>query len=621
MMVLRVGRIGDPEEQIARWRVAMPPAAPDATFHGEDWVAMVAGPHADIQLADGFPLLFQGELHYRQELASSLGAGTSGNEKSSLLAARAFGLWGLDAPAHLEGSWAVARWREGRLEFSPDHVSTVTLFHAALPDGHVVSTSLPHILACDGFAPDLDGQNLALMIAGYPAPGRTAWAGIATVPPGHSCHWSRSSSAVAKEWWKPEEAIDHGSGPKEREADFRRIWSEAVEECVGDGRDLGIFLSAGLDSTLVAGWVAPRLAAGGLPLLALTESPAPGLPLPDAPGRVYDEWPLASEFAASHPNIRHRRVLSGDAFLPDTLAWLHERFATPLRNSANFGWIRSGFEVASGEGATRVLWGARGNATVSYRVDLDEALAECLRVGRWRHWWRCLPRRQFARRLLAGIATLARPDRGRIRLRARLASSVIPETLAYAPVRDGLRAGMARELDAYLGQGAFSRKSMVQLAARGFSAHLGELHGIANIDPTADRRVIEASIRRPLADHLDGPWNRAIARRLAAGLVPDAIRFATDRGTQGGELAGTFVRDAERYRETWALCRDVPGFDSIVDIEAATRILEDLVAGRPAGRRVQAFIRALDTGIFLAGARTRWNATEIRFPPSPEARR
>jgi len=621
VIALRVGTWFDPDEQIGRWRRALPEGPVAKALRGDGWVAVVSGPDAAIHPGPGGPIVLQGRLHYREDLVRALGTGIAPDASAVELAAAAFARWGDRAPAHLEGSWAFARWNAdaGRLQYGPDHVSTVTLFHADVPGGHVVSTSLPHILACTGLVPRIDGQNLALLSCGYPSPGRTAWWGVRTAEPGRLATWDRDGTTASESWWDPVETpVREPATRAARDEAFAATWAAAVSECVGTSGKAGLFLSSGLDSTLVGGWAAPLLATRGRDLLAITETPDPALPLPEHPQRLLDEWESAHELASLHPNLRHERVLSGTDSLPELLGWIHDRFATPVRNSANYGWIRSGYRLASREGIEVMLWGARGNATVSFQPDVIDVQSESLLRGDFRPWLAYRPPRldrSWLGEVLAQVLEGIDPRRREERTRRRVEGRTVPDALR-GPFAPGLRDFLRAELLASLGRSALSRKAFVQHGARGFAADLGQVFGVGNADPTADRRVIEACLRRPLADHVRGRWSRIVARELGEGRVPDSIRWSTRRGMQAAELPSQFARDADSLREAWSVCLAEPGFGRLFDPVAATEILERLLAGGGRSGDARTMIRCLDIGLFLGHARLRYGCGELHLPSS-----
>lgn len=622
MMVLRVGKGGwDPTDQVALWTSALEPGTQVRSAHGEDWAALVAGPFASIvHTADG-PVLFQGRIHHRPDLCSKLGIPETDPRPDAELAASCLAIWGTDTPHHMEGTWALARWigSEGVLDFSPDHVATIGLFHGLAEGGHIVGTHLPLLLARSEFRPRLDAGNLAMMITGYPAADRTAWLGISSCPPGRIASCKGSGPASYRTWWNPRELPEFQ--PKDRDARLERLrqaWKEAVRESLDPTGSTGLFLSAGLDSSLIGGWAAPMLAEEDRGLLAMTESPHPDFELPDLGSRLLDEWDLSSELAGLHPNIDHARIRSGEGFLPDLMTWLHQRFDTPVRNGGNHSWIRAGYGMAADRGVRTILWGSRGNATVSYHADPVLARGEALVRFRWQLWWRLNPGipgpKQLAAQVLAGLfpGFWLRRMAGKTTRRILSYLDDLPLRPRWLPE---IRSTLAREA----GSGVASRKAFVQMAARGFAAPIHDLHGIHLEEPTADRRVAEICLRLPFSDHLRDGWNRFPARALGEGIVPDSILRCRLRGVQAAEIGIQFVRDAQRYRGIWETCVAEPGFGEIVDVEVAGRWLEDLLdpAVESDAAHVHAMARAIDVGLFVRHARLKYGAT-ISSPTSEE---
>lgn len=622
MMVLRVGAgAWTPEEQIRLWKERLAPDRSCRTAYGEGWAALVCGPWASIIETEDGPIVFQGRIHYQADLREKLGPSCEGLSSDADLAAAAIRRWGSEAPGHLEGFWAFARWREadGILEFSPDHVETIILIHAPTPDGYVVGTHIPLILSCEGFRPRLDRQNLAMMITGYPERSRTAWENLRTADPGHSTVWMSNRGISSLAWWNPEgTSRDVPAHRSQRMESFRGIWESAIQESIPSRGNPALFLSAGLDSSLVAGWIAPVLDTQGRRVLALTESPDPYFELSEDRYRLFDEWPLARAFSSAHSNIDHHRVYSGGTFLPDVLGWIHDQFDTPVRNSGNFGWVKDGFQLAADRGSDTMLWGARGNATVSFSTDRSIAAGEALVRGDW-GTWRSLNShwpspKKLAIQIIAGIFPTFWMKR-----MARKTTERILAGLERSILRSDWLPSIRAIQNAQVGNAIASRKAFVQMSARGFAAPIGDLHGIHDADPTADRRVCEASLRLPFSDHFFDGWNRSVARELGHGKLPESILHGRLRGVQSAEIGLQFVRHAARYGEVWARCLAEPVFHEIVDTKLANTWFDQITTEgtEQDPEQVHQILRAIDVGLFLIHSRLRYGSLLGQEDSSP----
>lgn len=620
MIVLRVGaQARDAESQIEAWRRSIPSGFPIRAEHGEDWVGIASGPHAHLSRGDVGPVVFEGTLHYRNDLRQALG-GVASSASDGGLATAAVTNWSGEAPRRLEGSWGLAWWDETRrvLRFTPDHVGNVPLFHARIEGGYVVASSLPLLLATAGVSLALDATAIALMALGTTHPSRTAWFGVETAPAGRLTTWSPRSDLQVTSWWNPP---DHPPSTRTTLADrmevARETWSNAVDECIGEGTKLGIFLSSGLDSTIVAGWSAPKLQSRGESLVAFTESPHPKLSINPRPGRNVDEWDLANEFTRGHSNIRHERIWSGDPFLPETLRWIHERFDTPLRNSPNFGWIRAGYERAHELGLQKMLWGGRGNATLSFRTDPTIARGELLFARRFRDWVanrrRPFGLRDLASQLRAGLF----PSRYFSEI-GRLQALRAIDAARTKPLSGDLIADVVAQLGEFVGGKIQSRRAFFQGGASGFSAEIGGHLGISNADPCADRRFAEVCLSLPFSDHLEAGKNRALARRLGQGILPKAVLDAPARGMQGAELSAMLNHDRDRYARLWRRVREVRNLGGILDVPRLDSILDSCISTNADDPQCLLLIRCIDIALFLEHVETKFGEVPLAYSSGTE---
>ena len=94
----------------------------------------------------------------------------------------------------------------------------------------------------------------AFFVFGYvPGPG-TIVPGVRQLPPGHLLSWEQEGgNAVERCWWSPpERAVQRRESLPSVAAEAKRLFAESVRTRMVADVPVGVFLSGGVDSTLVA---------------------------------------------------------------------------------------------------------------------------------------------------------------------------------------------------------------------------------------------------------------------------------------------------------------------------------------------------------------------------------
>ncbi len=278
-------------------------------------------PEADQPMAsdDGqLWLCYNGELYGWQEAAAFLAAERPFRTRSDTeFILRGYEAWGLDGLLpRLRGMFAFALLdlRRGKLFLVRDRVGKKPLLWWA--DGQ----RLAFASTVRGLLPALPARARRLSAAGVdaflahryiPAPGAIV-EGVQRLPNGHLLEWDLADrNPRLRCWWS-------GQAEAKPEASWQEMLDEAIRlRCVAD-RPIGLFLSGGIDSTVIA----CRLAALGQRLEAFTATfPGTGFDEGPAAARLSDRLGLAHHAVAVPQSIR-------DDF-PAIVAALDEPFADP----------------------------------------------------------------------------------------------------------------------------------------------------------------------------------------------------------------------------------------------------------------------------------------------------
>jgi asparagine synthase (glutamine-hydrolysing) len=485
-------------------------------------------------------------LDNRDELGAALGLGRRGELGDADIVLAALERWGEAGVERLHGDFALAAFDRARrrliLARSPSGLRPL-LYHAA--PGCFAFATMPkglHALPEVPRAPDLEAiaRGMTLLTSNG---AETFFQRVRRVEPGAVVSVT-PDGVRSRTWWTPSPALLRLKRDADYVEAFRAELDAAVGRCLrGVGRSVAAHLSSGLDSSAVATTAARLLGPAGGRVTAFTAVPRERYDLPQPPGAIGDEGPLAALTAAMHPNVDHVLVRTGGRSALTDLDRHVFLFDQPMPNPCNMAWVNAINDAARARGCQVLLTGELGNLSLSH--DGLELLPQLLREGRWAALagqWRALKRGGFLRYRASAARTFgpylppwlwswaSRNLRGQ-RVDALGYAAIRPDTLA------ALAAG-ARALSPGLDQrppreGVKTRLWALARVDRGFMTK-GVLAGwgLDRRDPTSDRRLIEFALSIPAEQVLRGGAPRALARAALADRVPRAVLWRRDRGRQ-----------------------------------------------------------------------------------------
>jgi asparagine synthase (glutamine-hydrolysing) len=274
--------------------------------------------------------------------------------------------YGIDLVHALEGMFVFAIWdaARGRLVVARDRFGEKPLFYSAMGGNLVFASELTALLAVAPSGREIDPAVVdAFFVYGY-VPGSAAIVrGIRQLEPGHMLLWDVDSRRpdVRRYWKPPLSASDDGTPLRDLVGETRELLERSVRARLISDVPVGVFLSGGVDSALVA-----VLAARSIP------GPLKTYTVGYEVGSV-DERASARKVAALIAADHHELVLTTDDVrdaVPAMLAEVDQPIAdqafAPLGALAHFA--RRDVKVAvGGEGADelfagypRYRWLARG---------------------------------------------------------------------------------------------------------------------------------------------------------------------------------------------------------------------------------------------------------------------
>jgi asparagine synthase (glutamine-hydrolysing) len=166
--------------------------------------------------------------------------------------------YGDDLVHVIEGMFALAIWdaRKERLLLARDRFGEKPLFYARQGNGLVFASELSALVEGLASTPDVDPAALdAFFVLGYvPQRSGSILQGIEQLPAGHLLTWDRRSGSLERRrYWSPPAPVTRlKESPRELAAEAGRLLERSIRGRLLSDVPLGVFLSGGVDSTLIA---------------------------------------------------------------------------------------------------------------------------------------------------------------------------------------------------------------------------------------------------------------------------------------------------------------------------------------------------------------------------------
>ncbi|HET7341043.1 MAG TPA: asparagine synthase (glutamine-hydrolyzing) [Methylomirabilota bacterium] len=502
-------------------------------------IDLVTGDQPLHSAAGALHVTFNGEIFNFRELRADLKAGgtTFRTRSDTEVIAEHFAASGTDGLPALNGMFAFAAWdsRRGRLTLARDRAGIKPLYYCRLPGGGLAFASELTALLRHPDAPR--GLDRAAMrdyfFADAIHPPRTAIEGVCKLPPGHWLDWEDGRLSVSRAFWRlapPSSPATPDEEPaRER---LRALLQASVRRTLIADVPIGVFLSGGVDSSLVAA-LAAREVSGPLHTFSIAFEE------PD-----FDESPYARRVAASlgtrhtEDTVSERTLL---ASLDAALGALDEPMADPsiLPTWALARLAAGHVKVALGGDGGDELWAgyptyrahrlagvyARVPALVRRRV-VEPAVARLpvrptYQSFEWkakhfvlRHDADAVRRhlRWMSNTDLADLRALFGGDAAEPALLAR-------EAGAADGWRDPLNAMLALDFRTYLPDSVLTKVDRASMA-----------HGLEVRPPLLDNALIDLAFALPGRFKLRGGRSKRLLKEVAAAYLPRAIVERPKRG-------------------------------------------------------------------------------------------
>ena len=545
-------------------------------------------------------------LDNRAELLARIGEGCGDaaiDDGSILLAS--WIRWGAAGLDLIVGEYAFAIYDalSRTLVLARDSSSERPLFYAAQGE-QIAFASMPSGLrALRPHRPDLASLAALLGSSGEDRD-ETAFEGIHRVRPGELLRFEGSSQSRIRHW-QPQ---THGPDTvRLSDADYieryRHLLDEAVRCRLPAEGGIATHLSSGFDSSAVTA-TAARLRCGALTAFTAAPSTERLDTLPR--GRTGDESALASQTARWH-GIDHVVVRDTSALFDVVRRQTRLRQA-PVLSAFNLAWWEAIRIEAAARGASVLLTGESGNLTLN--TGGLSTLSYFVLRSKWRDWWneaRAAARRPDVR--WRGIMVNSFGDRMPVGLKSALErhfQKIMPvETFSF--LNKDWRAHVASDAMQPRKSTADLYRKRLDLIRRYDSGAMRKPAfaqcGIVEIDPTADRRLVEFSLLLPPDQLLRHGQSRPLARTALADRVPAEVLDSRVRGLQSADwylhLRQADARAVLEEIGSHAAVRD------LLDLRQIGRAIDDWPdrgwnSGSLPAKYRDGLMSALAVGIFLA---------------------
>ncbi|MGA2009359.1 MAG: asparagine synthase (glutamine-hydrolyzing) [Solirubrobacteraceae bacterium] len=234
--------------------------------------------------------------------------------------------YGDDLVHALEGMFAFAVWDEtrGRLLLARDRFGEKPMFVRRRDRGLVFASELTALLTVAQRRPALNLDAVdSYMVFGYVPGPETIVEGVTQLPPGHLLTWEAGEPAASpRPYWSPRRlGADAAAGEGDLVAETRRLLERSIARTLVSDVPVGVFLSGGVDSGLIAALVT-----------AAAPSPPPTFTVGYDVGEV-SEFVNARQTAA-HLGTDHHELVLDEADVARRAVSVLARIDQPLADPA-----------------------------------------------------------------------------------------------------------------------------------------------------------------------------------------------------------------------------------------------------------------------------------------------
>lgn len=503
--------------------------------------------------ADGqMTVTFNGEIYNYAELKEQLTAlgGQFQTSSDTEVILEGYRIWGPDCLARFDGMFAFALWdnQQRRLFCARDRFGKKPFFYTVQQGRLYFASELTGIEQLRHLSLTMNPQAVMRYLAyEYVPTPHSVYTEVQSLPPSHMLLLQDGNLGISRYWDMPMPDESDKRSDNELCEELRFLLSRAVRRRMVSDVPLGVFLSGGIDSSIVAGLMA-RQSSTAIKTFSIGFSEA-----------SYDESRYARIVAKAFATDHHERVLSAEE-CADTLPGIISRMDVPMADaSVAPTWLLSGVTrekvtVALGGDGADELW-AGYEHYIGFKVaQWYNAAPSALRRGIIEPLAQLLPSSAGYINPRLAVATFLRaahapawqrvqtmltaftPDMQESILddafKAQQPGFLAPEVL-FAPTREhydhwqpqNAATPLARAFHVYARQ--FMLDDILVKVDR-----CSMLHSLEVRAPFLDKDAAEFAARLPVSRKLHGFKRKWLLKKAFAELLPDEILYRNKRGFQ-----------------------------------------------------------------------------------------
>lgn len=503
--------------------------------------------------ADGqMTVTFNGEIYNYAELKEQLTAlgGQFQTCSDTEVILEGYRIWGPDCLARFDGMFAFALWdnQQRRLFCARDRFGKKPFFYTVQHGRLYFASELTGIEQLRHLSLTMNPQAVMRYLAyEYVPTPHSVYTEVQSLPPSHMLLLQDGNLSISRYWDMPMPDESDRRSDNELCEELRFLLSRAVRRRMVSDVPLGVFLSGGIDSSIVAGLMA-RQSSTAIKTFSIGFSEA-----------SYDESRYARIVAKAFATDHHERVLSAEE-CADTLPGIISRMDVPMADaSVAPTWLLSGVTrekvtVALGGDGADELW-AGYEHYIGFKVaQWYNAAPSALRKGIIEPLAQLLPSSAGYINPRLAVATFLRaahapawqrvqtmltaftPDMQESILdsafKAQQPGFLAPEVL-FAPTREhydhwqpqNAATPLARAFHVYARQ--FMLDDILVKVDR-----CSMLHSLEVRAPFLDKDAAEFAARLPVSRKLHGFKRKWLLKKAFAELLPDEILYRNKRGFQ-----------------------------------------------------------------------------------------
>ncbi|MGH7175321.1 MAG: asparagine synthase (glutamine-hydrolyzing) [Minisyncoccia bacterium] len=537
--------------------------------------------------ADGrFVIAFNGEIYNYKELRAELAGYPYKSESDTEVILAGFERWGTDIFARLNGIFALGIWDTQRKELylARDRAGVKPLYVYRSGARVIFSSEVKAILEHRDVRRSLNVSALGIYLRlGYVPGEETLFSGVRRLPAGS---YVRIAGALyePKRYFSPRPVAQNLTGHRAEEA-LRSAMDAAVERQLVSDRPLGVYLSGGIDSSVIVDSMSRTRSS--------IDTYSVGFELPgDLQEETYNADFLLARRTAAHYGTRHHEFMLGTAGLPKLFEEVMYHLDEPIGNTTALAQYALAQEakktvtvVVGGDGGDE-LFGGYPRYLMNRRVDAYQRVAPA-----------------FLRSLLSGhgkFSQLNTPsDASRYALFHFIKNKVLSEV---APAYLGTEAHekAAQTLQSF-GAGMPFGDAFMRLDQEWWlvdeslmrTDKMGMAFAVEARVPFLDNEVVDLAARMPLGDKVTLWDTKRVLKRAFEARLPHYILDQPKRGWLSPATKWLQVPEFTAYaREALS-----PGYAkatrALFDWQGVERVFEDHLEGRRYNLHVLLMLLAL----------------------------